>query len=480
MSLFHKTREVVSTHNGVISLLGRVGHTEEIFVQGYDQTSAYTDRMWSQALKRLPASLAIKRVLVLGLGGGGIIPYLFRRFPPCRITAVDWDTIMIQIGKQRLSYKERGKVSILQGDAGEIVRSLTDTFDLIIIDLFTGPTVSPLLASPEFLQSLVRLLDRQGFLLFNAFHEKSYFAHIATQLSFVSSWRFRYNTLGLFRPRGSGTTGDLLPEGYVNYRCCAEYMRREVSHGKIRIVGEGDAAGFRSEFGPFAVERYISDSEPSTEKDSHRKLVVWRTVVRTDHPKGWIRSRAIGGIGLTGFVDRAEAGEKYWSTWSSHAQRHRKKWREQTSWKAETVSPAEFIASYKTIRKDPSLKALFIILLKKKIRAHGDRVHLIGLRNASTGRLGGGFAWLDIPEVSQSLHVISFIHPPAKRDSGGVGLMDEWFVYAKASNIRFLDFGLYWSSGEPKSWKHFSNFKAQFGIRYLMFPPPMMKFVGKA
>ena len=48
---------------------------------------------------------------------------------------------------------------------------------------------------------------------------------------------------------------------------------------------------------------------------------------------------------------------------------------------------------------------------------------------------------------------MSFHTDAAKAVSAGTGLMDHWFQHAQQTGIRYLEFGTFWTPGEPNSWK---------------------------
>lgn len=447
----------------------------EVWAGGYDQTSSYTNAMWKMALLHIPRERRVKHILLLGLGGGGVVPELFKKFPRSRLVAVEWDPAMIVLAKKNISQHFWPQIDIRTGDAKTQVALLERSFDCIIIDLFCGKKVSPVAEEPSFAAFLQSRLLPGGTLLANFFEEPSIASAYRDFFSLEKILSYQYNRLFVFRPFGAGVVGSPLPTGYLPYRMCRSYMEREAENQRNTIIiGSDDCPGYRTRYGSSTIDKFFGDALPRIEEG--KRLIVWRPFTRTDHPTGWLQSDLIGNIGLTGI---APVTREYWKSWSGHAQRHRTKWTHENEWALRELSLEEFLSAYSKTKKEFSLKKLFSLMLARKVRGHGDRVRLIGASRAGEREVFAGFASLTIPESRQAVHLISFIHAPARGSSVGVGMMDDWFSFGQKNGLRFLDFGLFWKKGEPKSWKPWSNFKSQFGIHFIMHPSPFAKIMWK-
>lgn len=268
---------------------------------------------------------------------------------------------------------------------------------------------------------------------------------------------------------------------YQHYRSCEEFVRREMEAFRFfSFVGTSNIPGTHFALGPLVVEEYVGDEEPMFDNDGPLRKVEWQQVHRTDIPKGWRRSRMPPNTRHIGWVDLALIEQPYETTWTPHAQRHRRKWlREREEWEMGPITVAEFVAGYRGADKEPILKAMFRDGLRKKFAAHGMRVHIIGARRkGSAGVHEAAFVSLDVPERRESLHFISYIHSSARSSSVGVGLMDEWFRRALLEQIEILNFGVFWMPGAPATWKGFSQFKSQFGVSYITHPVPLVRYAG--
>lgn len=476
MSFLYETRTYPSEKNGQIRC-SRVLGTWSVSAGGNGQTTPYTNRMWKLALNRVPKK-GIKRVLMLGLGAGGTIELLHQRFKNCKVTVIEWDPVMVQIA-QELGFITKHPPQIILGDALQELPKLQENYDLILIDLFQGLKVASAVHQEAFLKAFPARLSRDGYLILNVFREPELRDIFNTVLSCHSKWRFQSNYLGLYRRYGLGKAGDPLPKGYISHHQSQEYLRCGwgfIPMHNIQVLGEKGWYGARWKFGPFTFERYETDEEPHILKGPAR-IITWQRLSRLDIPKGWIQPWIRMGPLRTGF---AEIGDKnsYWNSWSEHAKRHQNKWLKSKPYQIEeTQNLEEFIKSYQAVPKLRFLKTNFIHTLRERKECQKDATHLFVARNQQ-GSVVAGLAVIDLKDINQSTHLMSFIHPQAESTSVGVGLIDHWFQHAISQNIRFLNFGVFWSPGDLQSWKGFSRFKSQFGIFFVHRPKPLIRFVG--
>lgn len=477
MSWFFESRFIPSEKNGKIRCMRLFGRWS-VIVDGYFETTPYTNAMWRKCLRRVPKKTPVKRVLLLGLGAGGSVALIRRRFPKSRIIAVEWDPEMVALAKTLKLYRAEHAPEIIQGDAGEVIKKLQGEFDLIIFDLYHGKEPSPLIKEEPFLREIDRLLSWNGYFLTNVFEEKKALLAVDRFFSRWSTIHFRFNTCASYRHFGRGRMGDRLPADYVQYRQDEACFVRESKVDKSidGLVGESGRMGRSWHHGPLHFEGYLGDQEPKIEMGKGGRMVIWQPITRMDRPKGWMRSPAMMNTRQTGFA-AIERPEAYWKNWSSHAQRHRQHWLKHKPYDIAEVPFEEFLQAYENVKMDWILKKLFIWLMGKKQKAHGERVHYLLAKTKDDKRPVAGFAFIDIPESRQSIHLISFIKTEAEKTSVGTGLMDAWFRYGVRTGLTYLDFDCFWYPGEPKSWRGFSRFKSQFGIHFIVYPNPLIKFV---
>lgn len=109
-----------------------------------------------------------ENILLLGLGCGSVPAILFDEMKlNCRITAVEHDPLMIEIGKENFNLNRFSKMKIVIDDAENFVSSCHHKFDIIIIDLFNDNHVPDKFYSKNFNSDVCDLLNENGILIFN-------------------------------------------------------------------------------------------------------------------------------------------------------------------------------------------------------------------------------------------------------------------------------------------------------------------------
>ena len=131
--------------------------------------------------------------------------------------------------------------------------------------------------------------------------------------------------------------------------------------------------------------------------------------------------------------------------------------------------------AYSRIKELKKIRPRFLKRLEKKEKIFSKNIDYLLAAEKSTGNIFAGLATLDLPSISQSIHHNAFLDHTMPHSSVGTGLVDHWFQSCIQKNIRFLNFGVFWSKGQLKSWKGFSNFKSQFGIQIIKFPKILFK-----
>lgn len=271
-------------------------------------------------------------------------------------------------------------------------------------------------------------------------------------------------------------TDDRGPRPFT-YRQHPAYLKRE-SDGQARTTLRGldGCWGTRWFHGPLCFERFTSDQEPELPRDGQTRFITWQTITRTDRPKGWWRGFPGMSIGRTGYAVVPETGPID-AAWSAHARRHYKKWLA-SGWSIREIPLEDYRQAYSGSSQDALLRAMFGAILSGKLKGHAGLARLYGAAPSPEAPIEAGFISIDSPETSESLHLMSFIRPAAEQVSAGTGLMAHWFDVARAQNVKYLDFGIFWRPGDPRSWKGFSRFKAQFGIKFVEYPVPLIRIVS--
>ncbi|OGL67005.1 hypothetical protein A2856_00765 [Candidatus Uhrbacteria bacterium RIFCSPHIGHO2_01_FULL_63_20] len=280
--------------------------------------------------------------------------------------------------------------------------------------------------------------------------------------------------------------GRPLPNGRLPPQMDAEYAMGGFSPShKAQPLLENGLVGARWDLAPFSVETYVGDGEPRIEPYHRRRFITWQPVCRTDVPRGWWRfplplnARQHGVTILPSSSSSSPSSSEYWKRWSSHAQRHRRRFLKNETLEIVEPTMEEYAAAYHATGKLPFMRNDFVRILKRRRANHGERLRLIGAREKATGRLLAGLAVLDLPNSKQSVHVAAFFHRDASRTGASYGLIDEWFRRSIAQNLHALHFGLVWYPGDPGSWKGYSAFKRQFDLTCVVYPNALVKIVRR-
>ena len=119
-----------------------------------------------------------KRVLLLGLGGGGIIHFLLKAFPLVHIDIVELRDDVIEVSHNYFELPiDSSRLSIYCCDAKQYVKErLTksnEKYDMIFIDIFDKHGPSELNADSNFLSSCKALLSETGVITSNLWNRKT-------------------------------------------------------------------------------------------------------------------------------------------------------------------------------------------------------------------------------------------------------------------------------------------------------------------
>ncbi len=148
----------------------------KLLVNGSRQSGEYIRHLWDHALNKfgINETLPIRNILVLGVAGGNVIRLLRRTFPTAKITGVDIDPVMIDIGIKYFKIDKIPDFKIVNADAGEFVNSNKSHFDLIIVDIFFGRVSSDLTTQNKFLDKLKSIINPDGRVIINYLRELEY------------------------------------------------------------------------------------------------------------------------------------------------------------------------------------------------------------------------------------------------------------------------------------------------------------------
>jgi len=171
-SVFGKVR-VVDRADGV-RVLGFGDDLEQsAMVPGKPDALVYE---YTRTIAAMPAFLGkLRRVLVVGVGGGTLPGFLLRHFPNVKVDAVDIDPAVVDIAHRFFELPKSKRLRVEVGDGRWYVEKSRARYDLIILDAYGAESVPPHLATIEFLHSVRRHLTPGGGIVANLHHNSGNF-----------------------------------------------------------------------------------------------------------------------------------------------------------------------------------------------------------------------------------------------------------------------------------------------------------------
>jgi len=173
--------EIESPINSKLTVVRDLAWGVHITSQGLTQSGGIVYEVWRSTLRKvhsLPAlpsgrSFVVRRCLILGLGGGSAAKLVRKFWPKAKITGVEIDQIMIDMGKKYLELEELN-VKIIVADAFKFLKipvrphvPIRDRYDLVLVDLYVGDQVPRNFETYKFLRSLRDSLTESGLAVFN-------------------------------------------------------------------------------------------------------------------------------------------------------------------------------------------------------------------------------------------------------------------------------------------------------------------------
>jgi len=141
-----------SKFNGNLCVVRSLGLGTYIQANGLTQSGGIVESMWKDTLRKVRGSKSeIRNVLILGLGGGTVAKLIRKYWPGAKITGVDIDPIIVELGRKYLNLD--GDIEIKIQDAAKFVPG---RYDLVIVDLYRGDEFPKKFEDEKFLKSLTK------------------------------------------------------------------------------------------------------------------------------------------------------------------------------------------------------------------------------------------------------------------------------------------------------------------------------------
>jgi len=110
----------------------------------------------------------LREVLIIGLGGGSIPKFIHHYLPAMRVTAVELNPAVIAAARGPFFLPpDDERLCVIEGDGIVHVRENPESADVLMLDAFDANGLAPGLTSPEFYDSCLDALTRDGILIVN-------------------------------------------------------------------------------------------------------------------------------------------------------------------------------------------------------------------------------------------------------------------------------------------------------------------------
>lgn len=160
--------KTTSEYSGVLEVIcrkGRYALCTQNAVYSYDDLYInFRDSFAQIDLEKYPK----KNILVLGLGLGSIPLLLEKTFKKkYSYTLVEIDPKIVDLAYKYTLKKLQSPINVVCTDALKYMESCSETFDLVIVDIFIDDQVPSSFESVQFLQNIQRVLTPNALVLYN-------------------------------------------------------------------------------------------------------------------------------------------------------------------------------------------------------------------------------------------------------------------------------------------------------------------------
>ena len=126
--------------------------------------------IWKETLNKVNnPKLKVNNVLIVGLGGGSIAKLVRDNWKEAKITGVDIDPVIVELGKKYMKL-DRSNVDINIEDAEKFIAKLIKDkkkFNLICFDTYVGDTFPEKFESLSLIKQVSSILSEDGLVIFN-------------------------------------------------------------------------------------------------------------------------------------------------------------------------------------------------------------------------------------------------------------------------------------------------------------------------
>jgi len=129
-----------------------------------------------------------RHILMVGLGGGSLAKFCYRRFPHARITVLELRADVIALREQFCVPPDDARFTVVRADAAQYLAGAAGTrarVDVLLVDGFTAAGLPPALGSARFYADCRRVLSPGGVLAANMFSYDARYGAMLGRLDWV-------------------------------------------------------------------------------------------------------------------------------------------------------------------------------------------------------------------------------------------------------------------------------------------------------
>ncbi|MBK9606550.1 MAG: spermidine synthase-like protein [Betaproteobacteria bacterium] len=123
-----------------------------------------------------------RHVAVVGLGGGSIVKFCYRRLPQARVSAVEINARVVAMRDEFCVPRDDARLTIIEGDGADFVAGRDGDLDALLVDAYDRDGIAPTLASRRFIEAARASLAPGGVLVLNLAGNREGFASVVSEV----------------------------------------------------------------------------------------------------------------------------------------------------------------------------------------------------------------------------------------------------------------------------------------------------------
>ncbi|MBI1889579.1 MAG: fused MFS/spermidine synthase [Burkholderiales bacterium] len=163
----------------------RTLHFDERYIQSAMRISA-PDQLLLSYTRAMMAFLLFqpkpRHILMIGLGGGSLAKYCYRKLPATRVTVIELDRDVIALRGKFCIPDNDDRFQIIHADAIDYLAVAKEKPDIILHDGFTADGLAPSLSTIDFYRLCRNVLDDGGVLVSNLWGDAADLVSVMTRL----------------------------------------------------------------------------------------------------------------------------------------------------------------------------------------------------------------------------------------------------------------------------------------------------------